>query len=51
MNSIQLSNYLLEELNLAVIPGIVYGVDGFIRFSYAQNRSEIIEGVNRLISI
>uniref|UniRef100_A0A7C4U6P8 Aminotransferase n=1 Tax=candidate division WOR-3 bacterium TaxID=2052148 RepID=A0A7C4U6P8_UNCW3 len=38
----------LLEYNLAVIPGIEFGMDGFIRFSYASSIEEIEKGLQNL---
>ncbi|MEK6265123.1 MAG: pyridoxal phosphate-dependent aminotransferase [Clostridium sp.] len=47
-NSIQFSDLLLEVEKVAVIPGIAFGVDNFIRISYATSMENIINGLNRI---
>jgi aspartate aminotransferase len=47
-NSIQFSDLLLEVEKVAVIPGIAFGVDNFIRISYATSMENIKNGLNRI---
>lgn len=42
------SNYLLEELGIAVLPGSTCGTPGFVRFSFAASQRELTETVKRL---
>lgn len=46
-NSIDIADYLLEEAKIAVVPGIAFGVDSYIRMSYATSNDNIYEGVKR----
>ena len=46
--SLELADYLLEKAKVACVPGIAFGDDRFIRFSYATNKEQIEEGLNRL---
>lgn len=46
--SVEMSEYLLEESHLATVPGIAFGSDDFIRFSFAASMQEIEEGMRRL---
>ncbi len=46
--SLDLADYLLEKAKVACVPGIAFGDDRFIRFSYATDESQIGEGLNRL---
>ncbi|KXG77285.1 pyridoxal phosphate-dependent aminotransferase [Thermotalea metallivorans] len=46
--SIAFSNQLLEEAQVAVVPGIAFGMDDFIRISYACDTKDLIEGINRI---
>lgn len=39
---------LLEEGKVAVVPGIAFGMDNYIRISYACDTKELIEGIKRL---
>jgi aspartate aminotransferase len=47
-NSSNLSSYLLEEANVAVVPGIGFGSDNYIRLSYATSDENIIKGLERI---
>ena len=46
--SLDFSKSILKEENLAVIPGIAFGLDNYIRLSYATSMEIIEEGLNRL---
>lgn len=47
-NSLNLANLLLEKYLVAVIPGIAFGDDNFIRLSYATSMENIEKGLSRL---
>ncbi|MGH4119912.1 pyridoxal phosphate-dependent aminotransferase [Clostridium sp.] len=47
-NSIQFSDLLLEKEKVAVIPGIAFGVDNFVRISYATSMENIENGLRRI---
>lgn len=49
-DSISFSKLLLEKKNVAVVPGIAFGADNFIRLSYATSVENIKEGLNRIES-
>lgn len=49
-NSLDFSKSILKEESLAVIPGIAFGLDNYIRLSYATSMEIIEEGLNRLES-
>lgn len=49
--SFDFANLLLEEAKVAVIPGLAFGSDDFIRLSYATSMENIIEGLNRIENI
>ncbi|MEW6219064.1 MAG: pyridoxal phosphate-dependent aminotransferase [Thermodesulfobacteriota bacterium] len=46
--SLDLADYLLEEASLATVPGVAFGADAFIRFSFATARADIEAGMDRL---
>jgi aspartate aminotransferase len=46
--SLALSQLLLEEINVAVVPGEAFGAPGFLRFSYALDDSDLVEGLERI---
>jgi len=47
-SSSDLSGYLLEKANVAVVPGIEFGQDDYIRISYAISLEQIVEGLERI---
>ncbi|MDR1052345.1 MAG: pyridoxal phosphate-dependent aminotransferase [Endomicrobium sp.] len=49
-NDIDLSNYLLDTANIAVIPGSAFGANKHIRLSFATSIPIISEGIKRLKS-
>ncbi len=48
LKSLQFSDALLEEQQVAVIPGIAFGADDNIRLSYATDMATIEKGMDRL---
>ncbi|AKG22641.1 pyridoxal phosphate-dependent aminotransferase [Calothrix sp. 336/3] len=48
LKSLDFSNALLEEHQVAVIPGIAFGADDNIRLSYATDMATIEKGMERL---
>ena len=46
--SVAFADKLLEEGKVAVVPGIAFGMDQYIRISYACDTKELIEGINRI---
>jgi aspartate aminotransferase len=47
-SSMEISEKLLNEANIAVVPGIAFGNDSHLRLSYATSLDLIEEGMNRL---
>jgi len=41
-------DHLLQKYNVAVVPGIAFGDDNAIRFSYAMSEKDITEGMKRV---
>lgn len=46
-NDIAFANLLLEETNVAGVPGSAFGLEGFIRFSFATSMDELQEVIRR----
>ena len=46
--SAELCEFLLTEARVALVPGIAFGADPFIRFSYATSLDVIDEGLHRI---
>ncbi len=47
-SSADLADVILEEANVAVVPGEAFGPSGFIRLSYALGDADLAEGIERL---
>lgn len=47
-NDLKLSEYLLEEAKVAVVPGSAFGFSGFLRISYALSEDKLVEGIRRI---
>ena len=47
-SSLDFANLLLEKGNVAVVPGIAFGDDNYVRLSYATSMENIIEGLRRI---
>ncbi|RQW83352.1 MAG: pyridoxal phosphate-dependent aminotransferase [Geobacter sp.] len=47
-NSSELAAYLLDEARVAVVPGIAFGADNYIRLSYATSLDNIRIGIDRI---
>ncbi|MCP2518937.1 pyridoxal phosphate-dependent aminotransferase [Candidatus Aminicenantes bacterium AC-708-M15] len=49
-NSVELSDYLLNYANVAVVPGDSFGADNYIRISYATSMENLKKGIDRIIN-
>ena len=47
-NSFILSDYILDKANTVTVAGAGFGMDGFIRLSYATDVEIFLEGINRI---
>ena len=47
-NSAEMANYLLDESNVALVPGADFGHDDHIRISYATSMEQIEKGLERI---
>jgi hypothetical protein len=43
-----LADLILDEVEVAVVPGEAFGPSGFIRLSYALADEDLVEGVRRI---
>ncbi|WP_028585625.1 pyridoxal phosphate-dependent aminotransferase [Desulfogranum mediterraneum] len=48
VDSLSLADYLLDEAMIATVPGVAFGADDFIRFSFATSMEVLCEGMTRL---
>jgi aspartate aminotransferase len=46
--SAELAALILEEAEVAVVPGEAFGTDGYFRLSYAMSDADLEEGVSRI---
>ncbi|MFW6180977.1 MAG: pyridoxal phosphate-dependent aminotransferase [Spirochaetota bacterium] len=47
-DSVDLADYLLDEGKIAAVPGKAFGADGYLRFSFATSKENIVEGMKRM---
>jgi aspartate aminotransferase len=47
-SSVELAELILEEAEVAVVPGEAFGTPGYLRLSYALGDDDLIEGVGRM---
>jgi aspartate aminotransferase len=46
--SVELAELILEEAEVAVVPGEAFGPSGYLRLSYALGDDDLVEGVSRI---
>jgi aspartate/methionine/tyrosine aminotransferase len=46
--SADLATIILEEVEVAAVPGEAFGPSGYLRFSYATSDEDIVEGIGRI---
>ena len=46
--SAELATIILDEVELAAVPGEAFGPSGYLRFSYALGDEDIVEGIGRI---
>ena len=46
--SVELAELILEEAEVAVVPGEAFGTPGYLRLSYALGDDDLVEGVTRM---
>jgi aspartate aminotransferase len=47
-DSVALAEVILEQAEVAVVPGEAFGTPGYLRLSYALGDDDLVEGVGRL---
>jgi aspartate/methionine/tyrosine aminotransferase len=50
-SSAQLAELVLDEAEVAVVPGEAFGTPGYFRMSYALGDDDLVEGVNRMAKL
>jgi aspartate aminotransferase len=48
VSSADLAEYILEEAEVAIVPGEAFGTPGYLRLSYALGDDDLVEGITRL---
>lgn len=48
MSSFELAELMLDEVEVAVVPGEAFGTPGYLRMSYALSDDDLVEGVSRM---
>ncbi|RWZ59608.1 pyridoxal phosphate-dependent aminotransferase [Labedella populi] len=46
--SLELADYILDDAEVAAVPGEAFGPSGYLRFSYALGDEQLVEGARRL---
>ena len=44
----QLSNFLIDKVQVLTMPGVDFGIEGYLRLSYCGSIKEITEGIERM---
>jgi len=47
-DSMEFSKQLLEQVGVAVVPGVAFGLEGYLRMSFATSEDIIKDGINRI---
>jgi aspartate aminotransferase len=47
-NSTRLSNFLLDKVQVVTVPGVEFGMEGYLRLSYCGAVKDITEGIERM---
>ena len=47
-DSVKLSNFLIDKVQVLTVPGAAFGMDGYLRLSYCGSIEDIIEGIERM---
>ncbi|SHG06456.1 L-aspartate aminotransferase apoenzyme [Jatrophihabitans endophyticus] len=50
-NTTELAGIILEEAEVAVVPGEAFGTPGYLRFSYALGDDDLTEGIGRIAEL
>jgi aspartate/methionine/tyrosine aminotransferase len=49
--TLELADLILNEVQVAVVPGEAFGTPGFMRFSFALSDEDLVDGVQRIIDL
>ncbi len=48
---LDLAAVVLQEANVAFVPGEAFGAPGYVRFSFALGEDDLVEGLERLAAL
>ena len=48
-DSMALSAFLLDKVMVATVPGVSFGLEGYLRISYCASKENILEGMRRIV--
>ena len=48
-DSIALAAFLLDKVMVATVPGVSFGLEGYLRISYCASKENILEGMRRIV--
>jgi aspartate/methionine/tyrosine aminotransferase len=51
VNTLELAEIVLEEANVAFVPGEAFGAPGYGRFSYALSDEDLERGIRRIAEL
>jgi aspartate/methionine/tyrosine aminotransferase len=49
--TLELASLLLDEIEIAIVPGEAFGAPGYARFSFAMADHDMVEGLERLADL
>jgi aspartate aminotransferase len=47
-NDLELAEYLLNEADVAIVPGSAFGLEGYFRMSYATSMENLVKAIDRI---
>ena len=50
-SSAELAALILDEVEVAVVPGEAFGAPGYVRLSYALSDADLVEGIHRIQAV
>ena len=50
-STLELADLMLDEINVAVVPGEAFGAPGYVRLSFALGDDDLGEGVGRIVDL
>ena len=47
-DSLELAEFLLDKVLVATVPGVEFGMDGYLRLGFAGTKADVLEGARRI---